>query len=131
MDKKDIINHWIRASEDDVEISHTLFNSGKYSYSLFFIHLAIEKLLKGLIVSNTKNFVPYEHRLVYLVKISGVLCDEKQLDLLSEITTFNIKGRYDDYKNKFYKTATKEYAEKYLKEAEQIILWLKENFPKM
>jgi len=33
---------------------------------------------------------------------------------LTEISTFNIAARYDDYKFKFYKKATHEYAKKWL-----------------
>ena len=50
---------------------------------------------------------------------------DKNSALFYEINTFNIKGRYDDYKSKFYKIATKTYAKKYLEETKKIIAWLK------
>ncbi len=37
------------------------------------------------------------------------------LHLSNEITTFNISARYDDYKFKFYKKATREFTDKWLK----------------
>ncbi len=37
-----------------------------------------------------------------------------QNDFLATVTTFNIRARYDDYKLAFYKTCTKEFADKWL-----------------
>ncbi len=131
MDKNEIVKYWLDASDSDFDLVKNLFENGRYSYSLFFLHLSIEKLLKGLIVNNTEQNAPYEHNLVRLVEVSKVSCTEIQLDLLSDITTFNIKGRYDDYKNQFYKIATREYAQKYIDQANTLILWLKNNFQKI
>lgn len=130
MESKDIVEYWVNASKGDFDLSRTLFESGKFSYCLFFVHLSVEKLLKGLIVHNTSSPAPYEHNLVRLAETTGIIYSEEQLDLLADITTFNIKGRYDDYKNQFYKTATREYAEKYLLQTEQFMLWLQKHFQK-
>lgn len=130
MERGEIVDFWINGSAEDFELSRSLFEGKKFIYCLFFLHLSIEKLLKGLIVRNTSKPAPYEHNLVRLAEAAGIALSEKQVDLLIDITTFNIKGRYDDYKNQFYKTATREYAEKYLSEGEQLILWLKEHFRK-
>ena len=130
MNKDEIVKFWTKASDGDLELSRNLFNNKRFSYCLFFIHLSIEKLLKGLIVQNTSNPAPYEHNLVRLAEITGIEYSEEQLDMLSDITTFNIKARYDDYKNQFYKIATEEYTEKYLLQAEQFIVWLKKYFQK-
>lgn len=130
MEQDEIIQYWIHASDSDFELSRSLFDSKRFSYCLFFVHISLEKLLKGLVVYNTSNTAPYEHNLVRLAEATGVVYSEEQLDLLADITTFNIKGRYDDYKSEFYKTTTREYTEKYLLQAEQLILWLKKHFQK-
>lgn len=93
MEKAVIVEYWTQGSESDFALAKTLFESNRFSYCLFFIHLAIEKLLKGLIVYNTENLVPYDHNLVRLAELSGVTYSEEQFDLLSDITSFNIKGR--------------------------------------
>lgn len=127
MKKEEIIQFWKESSDGDLKVSKTLFETKNYSYSLFFLHLSVEKLLKGLIVQNTENPAPYEHNLIRLAEYTGIVFSETQLDLLSDVTTFNIKGRYDDYKNQFYKIATQEYASKYIQETEELILWLQKN----
>ncbi len=131
MDQDEIVKYWINASDNDFELSRNLFDAKRFSYCLFFVHLSIEKLLKGLIVHNTSSPAPYEHNLVRLAEVSGITYSEDQLDLLTDITTFNIKARYDDYKNQFYKIATEEYTKKYLLKAEQFIIWLKKHFQKI
>lgn len=130
MDHNDIVEYWINASDRDFELSRSLFDAKRFSYCLFFVHLSIEKLLKGLIVRNTSNPAPYEHNLVRLAETTNIKYSEEHLDLLADITTFNIKARYDDYKNQFYKIATEQYTKKYLLEAEQFILWSKKYFQK-
>lgn len=131
MVQNEIVEYWINASDNDFELSRSLFDAKRFSYCLFFVHLSIEKLLKGLIVQKISQPAPYEHNLVRLAEVTGIEYSEEQLDLLADITTFNIKARYDDYKNQFYKIATKEYAEKYLLQAERLITWLKKHFQKI
>jgi len=52
MEKKDFINYWQKASEHDLKVANSLFNSGHFDYCPFLSHLALEKLLKAL-----RNFI--------------------------------------------------------------------------
>ena len=124
MEKKEIVDYWVRASNATLNCSGLLSN--RYSYALSSCIFRL-KVVKGTIVVKTSNPTD-EHNLVRLVEAAGIVCSEEQLDLLADVTTFNIKGRYDDYKNQFYKIATKEYAEKYFQKSEQLIIWLQKNF---
>lgn len=49
-------------------------------------------------------------------------------DKLDYITSFNIESRYDDYKKEFYKFCTKDFTEKWIKEIEDILLWIKKQY---
>jgi hypothetical protein len=42
----------------------------------------------------------------------------------AEISTFNIKARYDDYKLSFYKKATEKFTSKYVNKTRKILKWL-------
>lgn len=121
----EMINCWFEGAEDDLKTAKSLFVSKRYHHCLFFCHLFLEKIIKALVVKKTKQQVPYVHNLVRLSELSGIEFSEKQLDLLAEITSFNIEARYNDYKRKFFKKATKEYTEGYFKKAKDIYLWLK------
>jgi HEPN domain-containing protein len=68
MEQKDIVAYWVSTSNSDLEVAHNLFVGKRYSYSLFFTHLSVEKLLKGLIVEKTSQPAPYEHNLVRLAE---------------------------------------------------------------
>ena len=91
----------------------------------------LEKLLKGLVVQKTKTHAPYIHKLVDLAKIAKIELSEEQISYLTEITEFNIAGRYDAYKFDFYKRCTKAYTEKYYKISKDLYIWLnKQLYPK-
>ena len=94
----------------------SLFKSKRYASSLFFGHLVLEKILKALVVYETKAYAPYTHNLIRLVKISDIKLSEKEMDLLRIVNEFNLEVRYPEYKLKFYKLCTKEYTEKYIEE---------------
>jgi hypothetical protein len=51
---------------------------------------------------------------------------QEQKDDFAMITTFNIKARYDDYKQSFYKKSTKEFADKWIEKIKSYRQWIKE-----
>lgn len=56
---------------------------------------------------------------------SHLKIDNNKKIILDKINDFNIEVRYPDYKNEFYKTCTKEFAEENLKEIKELYQWLK------
>ena len=96
----------------------------------FFGHLALEKLLKGLIVKQTKKAAPYIHDLERLALLANLEFSEEQIKYLRIITEFNIAGRYKEIKYNFYKKCTKKYTEKYLKVVKNLFLWTKKEYQK-
>ena len=123
---EEIYKYWMNASVEAFDTAKVIFEGGRYVHALFFCHLAIEKMLKAFVVKRTKDHAPYDHNLIKLAENAGVKFSDQDMDTIAEINTFNIEGRYDDYKLKFYKKATKLYAEKYFDEVKRIMLWLKE-----
>lgn len=114
------VEYWRTSSKDDLDTADKLFASGKYHHCLFFVHLALEKILKAIFVSSKKQAAPPIHDLVRLAQKAGLNLNEEKLIQLAEISTFNIAARYDDYKFQFYKKATKEYAENWLKAGKEL-----------
>ncbi len=70
---------------------------------------------------------PITHDLNELAKKSLLTFGKEQLVHLADINTFNIAGRYDDYKLNFYKKATASFVKKYYFTTKDLILWLKKN----
>lgn len=120
----DIEKYWIDSSNDDFDTAKTLFNNKKYTGSMFFLHLSLEKMLKGVFVNQNTEEPPFTHNLQKLGLNIGSI-DKEKMVLLAQITTFNIAARYDDYKREFHKICDKKFAEKYLKLGEELLKWLK------
>jgi HEPN domain-containing protein len=69
---KKVIKYWLESSKQNFETAKFLFKGKKYSDSLFFCHLMLEKILKALVVQKTKTHAPYTHQLVDLAKIAKI-----------------------------------------------------------
>ncbi len=95
---------------------------------MFFGHLAIEKILKALVVRATKEHAPYTHSLSLLIKKANIDTPEYILDQLAEYTGFNIEARYPDDKLEFYNKCTEDFTKNKLKEMEEVYKWLTQKF---
>lgn len=92
---------------------------------MFFLHLAIEKKLKGYYVFQNKEEAPHGHNLAFLAsKITNAQFSERQLQTLAEISRFNIAARYDDYKKNFDKICDVSFATAYFKKVKEVFEWL-------
>ncbi len=130
MNREEIIQYWIESSDGDFKTMKNLFKTKDYTWSLFMGHLVIEKLIKACYVKNNDTNIPFSHNLIYLSNKTGINLDEKTSNVLSDLTTFNIAARYDDYKSEFKKICTRAYAEKYIAEIGKLRKWLKEQIKK-
>lgn len=130
MTKDEIIKYWTDASDVDFLAMDSLFDNGHYVWALFVGHLVIEKLLKACLVKSGNTEIPYIHDLGKLAEKANLELSEQQKDFLDEVTTFNIKARYPDYKNRFYKKASREFADGYISKIKEFRQWLKEQIKK-
>lgn len=120
MTSDELIQYWKKNAEDALDTAQTLNKPGKYHHSLFFLHLAIEKILKAAYVKQHHETPPPIHDLVRLADDIDVPIDRERTKELTEISSFNISARYDDYKQQFYKKATAEYAQQWLEIGKKI-----------
>lgn len=120
-----LIDYWVKSSEEDLKTAESLFSSRRYHHCLFFCHLFIEKIIKALVVKSTHKPAPYGHKLTKLAHLTGIAFTDGQLDLLDDLTAFNIEARYNDYKFQFYKKATRKYTQDYFLKAKELYLWLR------
>jgi len=124
MTRDEIMKYWIDSSEVDFKAMENLFQHGHYAWALFIGHLVIEKLLKAYHVKNINILTPPIHDLTKIAENANLPLSENQKDFLDEVTTFNIKARYPDYKNRFYRKATKEFTERYITKIKEFRQWL-------
>ena len=120
-----IVKYWIKSSENDNKTMNNLFKSEDYHWSLFIGHLTIEKLLKAYFVKKFEKHPLFTHDLLRLAMKCKLKLSEEQQDNLDVITTFNIRARYDNYKEKFYRKCTRQFTEKWILKIEELRLWIK------
>ena len=127
MDNINLMEYWENSSDEDYNVMNVLYSNKKNSYSLFFGHLVIEKLLKGLYAKNNKEN-PYtikSHNLLALAEKCNLELTDEQVEKLQIITQFNISARYDDYKETFNQKCTDDYTYEQIKNIEEVRTWLK------
>lgn len=124
MSKNETIKYWVESAKRDRDVALDMFKDGHYNWSLFMWQLVLEKLLKAKLVSMDKNIV-ITHDLIHLSKSIGLeLTKEQQIDF-EKISRFNLEARYEDYKQEFYKMATKDFSSYWMVKCEEYYLWLK------
>jgi HEPN domain-containing protein len=125
MSQEELTKFWFTSAKEDWQTAESLLRSERYMHALFFCHLTLEKILKGLISKLGKEN-KITHDLLLLAKETEIELSEEQAHFLLEVNEFNIRTRYDDYKLSFYKKATKEYTEHYFKKVSEFKLWLEQ-----
>lgn len=130
MNVQKIIKYWRDSAEHDYETMLGLFKIKRYSDCLFYGHVVLEKLLKGLVVGETKKQAKYTHNLRVLAKDSQINFNREQLDFLADINGFNIRARYPDEKLAFYKMCDRLFTLKYLKKVKIMYKFLCQEFKK-
>lgn len=115
MEKRDYIKYWVTTAEADLDAMESVFMAGRYDWSLFIGHLALEKILKAVWVKNNESDIPPKiHNLKKIADEANYSLTAEEALLLLEINDFNLEVRYPDYKYDFYKKCTKEFAEGYI-----------------
>ncbi len=127
---KETIIFWQQSANNAWKTANGLFSLKRYDSCLFFCHLTLEKILKSLVIQNTKQNSPFIHDLVKLATIAKLKLTDKQIEDLKIITTFNIMARYDNEKFNFYKKCTPGFTKQYLDITKQNYLWLKKHCQK-
>lgn len=127
MDSETLAKHWVESSEESFRVMTVLFENKEYTSALFFGHLYLEKLLKGLYAKiNTKEpEAPFVHDLVFLARKCNLELDVDMRQKLGLINSFNIAARYDVIKKNFYKLCTKDFANQQIKIIKEVGEWLK------
>jgi len=115
------VEYWVKSSIEDLHVARKLINDGLTRHGLFFLHLALEKILKAHVCKTIQDVPPRIHDLVRLVNIAGIVLDQEKIDLLAKVNTFNLEGSYPEYEIPL--TSLRKTRE-YLAQAEELIKWL-------
>lgn len=117
------ISYWRETAAYDMETARVLQERARNPSALFFGHLALEKLLKALVVKATGTHAPLTHRLAKLASLTGHEAPPDFATDLELITEFNIEGRYPEDKLLLYAKCTPEFTAGHMARIEEIYRW--------
>ena len=115
------ISFWRNSAEEDLAVARDLVHRNRIRHGLFFAHLALEKALKAHVCCVTQDIAPRLHNLVRLAKLAELDIQPAQMDILAEMNSFNIEGRYPDTLSPL---PSQEEAQHYMTQAEEVFQWL-------
>ena len=115
------INFWRSGGKEDLSVAGDLVNRNRIRHGLFFAHLALEKALKAHICRVTQDIAPRLHNLVRLAELAELEIRPYQIDILAEMNSFNIEGRYPDTLSS---PPPQEEAQRYMTQAREVFQWL-------
>jgi HEPN domain-containing protein len=123
MDK--YVSHWLERSNYDLETAKAMLDTGRYLYVAYMCQQAIEKLLKAVIAQHGKENLPIHNlnRLAELAELRRELAAE-QVDLLAELTAYNIEARYGDYKESLSEVVDTQKANALYAQTKGLFQWL-------
>lgn len=115
------IEYWRNSAWEDWHVSCELIERNRIRHGLFFVHLALEKILKAHVCRKTDDIAPPIHNLIRLAEKAGLQLTEEQANLLAEATEFNIEGRYPEL---LLPVLTLQEANNFTIRAEEVFKWL-------
>jgi HEPN domain-containing protein len=122
MDVQKQVDYWVASSDEDFAAAESLLEKGHLRHSLFFAHLAIEKMLKALVTKQTKDIPPRIHNLVRLAEIADLKLDQEQELPLREFGVYQLQGRYPDSEEVSLGSS---FANEEISRARRMLSWLK------
>lgn len=93
--------------------------------TLFFGHLALEKILKAIFVKKHSAHAPITHSLPNLVEKTGIEIDQEKIEKLAGFMEFYIEGRYPRSMDAVFKKYDRPFTKGKLKEVKEMFSWLK------
>ena len=122
--KEKIVNFWKDGARKSLRLANDIAKRKYYDHALFCGHLALEKLLKAMVVLKVDSHAPHSHDLLYLAGLAKIDLDVDTQTMLAEINEFNIEGRYPEEKLDFHRRINKAVADEWLQKINKIFLWL-------
>jgi HEPN domain-containing protein len=115
------VAYWRSGAEEDWLVGCDLISQNRVRHGLFFIHLALEKVLKAHVCRRIQDIAPRLHNLTRLAEIAGIELNQVQQNILTDFSLFSIEGRYPDM---LLPPPSIEQAQIVLEQATELYQWL-------
>jgi HEPN domain-containing protein len=116
---------WMLQSEYDFETATSLFQSGRYVYTLFMCHLSIEKALKGIYLNKFDTVPPKTHNLNYFIEKLNLKLNTEDYTFVFKLNDASVPTRYPEDIRKLISFYSKSRTEMILENTQKILQWLK------
>jgi HEPN domain-containing protein len=126
MDIQNQIEYWKTGAEEDFAAAQPLLEKGYLRHCLFFVHLALEKMLKAHVVVQTREIPPRIHNLVRLAQLARLELNKEQESFLRRFDVYQLEGRYPDSQQV---TINLKIAREEIQKAKETLQWLKAQLP--
>ena len=111
MQKKELIQFWLKSAEDDLKVCVSLFEEQHFDLCLFIGHLVLEKVLKAFWLNeHFPNPQPRIHNLAKLAEQAPLALTDTQKIFLLKVNEFYLQARYPEEKQEFSRICTAEFA---------------------
>ena len=121
---------WLRQADYDMESADAMFSTGRYIYTVFMCHLAVEKGLKGLNQKQMKVLPPKSHSLVYFVEKLRLYMPSALSDFVETLNNLSVPTRYPEDLQKALSEFTKTKTDDALKKGKDVLKWIEMMFEK-
>ncbi len=102
-----------------------MFQAGRYIYTVFMCHLAIEKALKALYANRVRKDPPRAHDLVYLVDKINLKLPEPYKIFIEDLNDLSVFTRYPDELQKILEEFKMEKTKEILLKTKELLRCLK------
>jgi len=117
-------SEWFKQAEYDLDTADSMFQTGRYIYTVFMCHLSIEKALKGHHANKHNDDPPKTHDLTYLAQKLALKLSEAHQEFLEELNDLSVPTRYPDELDSLLKHYKKEKVKKILDRTRELFLCL-------
>jgi HEPN domain-containing protein len=121
LDVQKQVAYWRNGAVEALQGAELLIAGGRYSFGLFFLHLAVEKAIKSLVAAKAGDLPPKIHDLSRLAERAALALSPERASELARFTLYNLSGRYEQA------VATppdRAFAETELATARELVQWL-------
>lgn len=96
MTAEDIVAHWQNGAQEALRTAEWNMESGMHELALFHAHLALEKALKSVYISQHKEDHPYTHDLLRIALLIRSDWDDETKEAFSHLSDYAVAARYSD-----------------------------------
>lgn len=118
---------WLGSAREDWSASRALLEKDHTRHGLFFVHLAVEKTVKALVVARTGEVPPKSHDLLRLATLANLDLEATRRSALARVNQYCVEGRYPD---SWGSAPSREEAAEVVLLAEELLRWLEQTFEK-